>query len=151
MIDLHCHLRRASDDGPGTLEEALQMAQVAVADGVERVICTPHINHAYPANSSARIAERVEELRAGLAHAEIPLSIAPGAEIALTRALELDDEELRALSLAGSGVILLELPNRLRGAACRAARAGHPPRAAPSALAHPERCLSFSSAAGPAG
>lgn len=143
MIDLHCHLLPGIDDGPGTLEGAVQMAQLAVADGVERIVCTPHINHSYPGNSAARIAEAVDSLRGELAAAGVPLQIDAGGEVALTRALELDDDELRALSLAGSGLILLELP--IGAEVPRAAQLVRSvlARGHRVLLAHPERCLSF--------
>lgn len=143
MIDLHCHLLPGIDDGPGTLEEAVQMARVAAADGVQQIICTPHVNHAYPGTTAEGVAQAVDILAAALASAGVPLQIAPGAEIALTRALELDDHALAALSLAGSGLILLELP--IGSEVPRAAQLVRSilARGHRVLLAHPERCLSF--------
>ena len=43
VIDLHCHLLPGIDDGPKTLETTLEMARIAVADGIETIFCTPHI------------------------------------------------------------------------------------------------------------
>ena len=34
MIDLHCHMLPGIDDGPRDLKTALQMAELAVADGI---------------------------------------------------------------------------------------------------------------------
>lgn len=48
MVDIHCHLLPGLDDGPETLEEALAMAEMAVADGVTHVVATPHANDHYP-------------------------------------------------------------------------------------------------------
>lgn len=42
MIDIHCHILPGMDDGPETINVALQMAQSAIADGITRVIATPH-------------------------------------------------------------------------------------------------------------
>lgn len=44
MYDIHCHLLPGLDDGPDTLEQALAMADAAIADGITHVVCTPHCN-----------------------------------------------------------------------------------------------------------
>ena len=44
MIDLHCHLLPGIDDGPATLEEALEMARIAVANGIVESHVTPHLH-----------------------------------------------------------------------------------------------------------
>ncbi|MCS7002292.1 MAG: hypothetical protein NZ518_05520 [Dehalococcoidia bacterium] len=41
MIDLHCHILPAVDDGPATLDDALRMAERAVADGLIHVSLPP--------------------------------------------------------------------------------------------------------------
>lgn len=48
MIDIHCHLLPGMDDGPDTLEESVQMAEMAIIDGITHVIATPHANDTYP-------------------------------------------------------------------------------------------------------
>ena len=42
MIDLHCHILPGLDDGPATIEESLEMAEAAIADGITHVVATPH-------------------------------------------------------------------------------------------------------------
>jgi protein-tyrosine phosphatase len=48
MVDIHCHLLPGLDDGPETLETSLQMAEMAIQDGITHVIATPHANDRYP-------------------------------------------------------------------------------------------------------
>ncbi len=48
MVDIHCHLLPGLDDGPETLEQALEMAEMAIADGITHVVATPHANARYP-------------------------------------------------------------------------------------------------------
>ena len=43
MIDLHSHILPGIDDGATSLEMSLDMARMAVADGVHTMACTPHI------------------------------------------------------------------------------------------------------------
>lgn len=47
MIDIHCHILPGLDDGPESLEMSLEMAEMAVADGITHVIATPHANSQY--------------------------------------------------------------------------------------------------------
>lgn len=112
MIDLHCHLLPGIDDGPPDMATALEMARAHVAAGVGTVVCTPHVTHDLP-NDAARIAAAVETTRAALADARVPLEILPGAEIAITKAADLDDDALRALALGGGPWLLVEAPLRL--------------------------------------
>ncbi len=44
MIDLHCHLLPAVDDGPRDMGEAIAMCRRAVEEGITHAITTPHIH-----------------------------------------------------------------------------------------------------------
>src|SRR3954470_13888154 len=44
MVDVHCHLLPAVDDGSKSWEMSAQMCQVAKADGITHIVCTPHSN-----------------------------------------------------------------------------------------------------------
>src|SRR4030042_4791087 len=43
MIDVHCPLLPGGDDGVKPLEDAVEMARVAVAQGVRKIVATPHV------------------------------------------------------------------------------------------------------------
>jgi protein-tyrosine phosphatase len=59
MVDIHCHILPGIDDGPGSFEVSLEMAEMAIADGITHVVATPH------ANSSHRyVPDLVNQLRA---------------------------------------------------------------------------------------
>ena len=111
MIDLHCHLLPGLDDGPATLEDALEMARIAVADGITHTVCTPHIYPGLYPNNADVIAAAVTRFRQALAAQDIALAVSDGADIHLT------PECLSALSsghyptLAASRYFLLEPPH----------------------------------------
>jgi len=42
MVDIHCHILPGLDDGPATLAESVEMAKMAMADGITHVVATPH-------------------------------------------------------------------------------------------------------------
>jgi len=47
MVDIHCHILPGLDDGSDSLETSLEMAEMAIADGVTHVVATPHANSDY--------------------------------------------------------------------------------------------------------
>jgi protein-tyrosine phosphatase len=110
VIDLHCHVLPGIDDGPATLEQALDLARRAEAAGIATIAATPHVDWSYPANDAARVAAGVDALQAELDAAGIGMRVVRGGEVAVTRAVDLPDEELRALTLGGGPWLLLECP-----------------------------------------
>jgi protein-tyrosine phosphatase len=110
VIDLHCHLLPGIDDGPGTMEESLVMARAFVDAGTTRVAVTPHVSWDYPHVTPELITTGVRGLRDALDAAGVPLEIVPGAEIALSRAGDLEAETLRSLTLGDGPWLLVEPP-----------------------------------------
>lgn len=104
--ELHFHLLPGVDDGPDDLDEALDLARMAVADGTAAVVCTPHVHHV----DVATIPDRVRELQAGLDAALIPLGLRAGGEI--SPGTFLTDAELATIAQgpAGRRWVLLEGP-----------------------------------------
>ena len=48
MVDIHCHILAEVDDGPKSWDVAEEMCRMAVADGIEHIVATPHANDRYP-------------------------------------------------------------------------------------------------------
>jgi len=61
MVDIHCHILPGLDDGASTLEDSVQMAEMAIADGITHVVATPHANAQYKFDPDV-IRQRREEL-----------------------------------------------------------------------------------------
>lgn len=47
MVDIHSHAVPGLDDGPNILEEALQVAEMAITDRISQVIAPPNANDTY--------------------------------------------------------------------------------------------------------
>lgn len=135
MIDIHAHLLPGVDDGSPSLEVTLGVLRRFRADGVDAVVCTPHL-----AASEAALAPHADYVgRFG----EL-LGAAPGSpELSLGFEIMLDvpgaDLTAPQLTLGSSRAVLVEFP-----------RAGVPPGAGAElariralgvvpVLAHPER------------
>ena len=56
MIDLHCHILPAVDDGAASLQASLAMSEQAIAQGITHLLCTPHHNNGrYENDKKSRI------------------------------------------------------------------------------------------------
>jgi protein-tyrosine phosphatase len=66
MVDLHSHLLPGLDDGAKSVEEALAMAEDAIADGITHVVGTPHASSNYAFNF-VKVREARDTLSAKLA------------------------------------------------------------------------------------
>jgi protein-tyrosine phosphatase len=110
VIDLHTHILPGVDDGSPTLDDALDMARSAVADGIRAVAATPHVRDDYP-TEPGRMEEGVTELRAALSGAGIALDVLSGGEVAIDQLALLSEEDLARFGLGGNpDYVLLETP-----------------------------------------
>lgn len=142
MIDLHSHILFGIDDGPAQLEGSLALARAAVAAGTGTIAATPHIDLRLGVRPADRDA-RLQEVRAAIAAAGLPLRVVPGGEIALDRYLELGADELEALRLGDGEFLLLECPLAQAAGAFDRFLAALLARGVRMLLAHPERCPEF--------
>jgi protein-tyrosine phosphatase len=65
MIDIHHHLLFGLDDGAKDIQTSLAMAEMAAADGITHIVCTPHANSHYNFDPAVN-QQRLEQLRARL-------------------------------------------------------------------------------------
>lgn len=111
MIDLHCHILPGLDDGARDLETALEMARVAVADGITDVVATPHAADGLYRTDAASIRVAVAAFRTALATAGLPLRVHMGSEVHVHPELVRNVAAGRLLTVNDAGrYILLELP-----------------------------------------
>ncbi|MGL4694351.1 tyrosine-protein phosphatase [Enterococcus larvae] len=87
MIDLHCHILPNVDDGAQNVEEAILMAESAVAQGIEHILCTPHHNNGRYSNPAAEVILKVQELQGLLDRRNIPLNLYEGQEVRISEDL----------------------------------------------------------------
>ena len=139
LADTHCHLLAGLDDGPRTLDEAVQMCRIAYEEGTRVIAATAHMNEQWPEVTPERIRAATKELAARLEEINLPLTVYPCAEVTISP--DLGDLWVRGelLSVSDRGVyLLMELPTGVFLDLCdlvrRLKEAGIRP-----ILAHPER------------
>jgi protein-tyrosine phosphatase len=107
LIDLHCHLLPAVDDGSRTVAQSVRVLTRFAAEGVTAVCLTPHLLASEAAEPPPAHEAAFEALR--VAAPPTP-ALHRGAEVMLDRPLPAVAAERRAVTLAGSRHILVEFP-----------------------------------------
>jgi protein-tyrosine phosphatase len=82
MIDIHCHILPAVDDGPRSMNESLAMLSKAETDGIMHIVATPHCNqnlHLFRPEIIPQVARLNEQAQKH----ELQVVVLPGSEIAL--------------------------------------------------------------------
>src|SRR5436190_7963238 len=89
VIDIHSHIMPEIDDGARNLEEAVEMARIAVQDGIERMVSTPHMFNGLSQNPGpSEILDRVAALNEAIAGAcGGLLKILPGNEVHISHGI----------------------------------------------------------------
>lgn len=114
MIDIHCHILPNLDDGARSMDESVAMARLAAADGISRIVATPHVNGKGSGLGGGRLVEGarfagpVAAVNRRLHYENIPVTVLPGAEIASNTAVAGD---LSGLGMNDTRFLLIELPH----------------------------------------
>jgi len=107
LVDVHCHILPELDDGALSLRDSVAMARQAHADGIAVVCATPHIRDDHDVRVS-ELPARLGALERELERQGVGVGVVLGGEVGQHAAEELSVAQLRALSLAGNGWVLLE-------------------------------------------
>ncbi len=114
FVDIHCHMLPGIDDGAADWQESLEMARMAVSDGTQTVIVTPHQLGNFAHNQGDDIRRLVKQMQDVLREQGIPLEVMPGADVRIEDGMleKLASGEVLSLGDLG-GHVLLELPHEL--------------------------------------
>lgn len=138
MVDIHCHILPATDDGAISLEESVAMCRAAADDGIEVIVCTPHMfDGVHTTPERGAILERIEQVTAAC---EGKIKLLPGGEVRYSHEIfqEAKDPQTR-IKLNGTSYMLLEfafqmVPANIEMTIFQMLQAGVTP-----VIAHPER------------
>jgi protein-tyrosine phosphatase len=140
-VDLHFHLLPGVDDGPDDLPASLDLARAALAAGTGAIVATPHFRSDLGATDAREVDDRVRELRASLAAADVRLGLGCGAELGHEMVFNLRQAELDLLAQGPPGArwLLVETPFHGIGEDFHAATDELRARGFGVLVAHPER------------
>ena len=114
MIDIHCHMLPGIDDGPEALDESIEMARLAVANGITEAVVTPHIHAGRYENTRESVGKATRQLQQCLQANGIVLRLRGAAEIRIGPELMtmVEAQQVPWLgSLDGYQLVLLEFPH----------------------------------------
>lgn len=114
FVDIHCHMVPGIDDGARDQADSLAMALLAVEEGIDTVIVTPHQLGNFAHNSGDEIRVRAVELQELLTANGVPLKILAGGDVRIDAGMVQQVLDGDVMSLADHKKhVLLELPHEL--------------------------------------
>jgi protein-tyrosine phosphatase len=114
MIDVHCHLLPGIDDGAQTLDDSIELINLAIADGITHIVATPHIHPGRFNNDTASIANAYSQVMRWVKQTKAPIKLSTAAEVRISIEL-LQMLEHHTIPFVGQwdgyNVMLLEMPH----------------------------------------
>ena len=108
MIDIHSHIMPEIDDGARTVEEAVEMAEIAAHDGIEQMVSTPHMFNGLSHNPQPdEILARIAKLQNAFGSI---LKILPGNEVHISHEIADQVRTNRVTRLNNMNYMLVEFP-----------------------------------------
>jgi protein-tyrosine phosphatase len=111
MIDIHCHILAGIDDGAQNDNDSLEMARLAVQEGIRAIIATPHHKNGRYNNPKENILEKVAVINKKLVQEKIDLKILPGQETAIYGEMIEDYDKGQIMTLNDTNYVFVELPS----------------------------------------
>lgn len=108
---MHSHILWNVDDGPKTIEQAVQLIELAAKEGITRLIVTPHSCHPQFDVNYLTVKNKTELLQQELIKQHIPLTLFTGHEVRLSEKIISLYKTKQLHTLAMSNYLLLELPS----------------------------------------
>lgn len=110
MYDIHSHILYGVDDGAVCIEESVEMAAQAAADGMEAIIATPHYIEGLYASGYENNLSKLNRLIREIDKAGINMDIYLGNEILITPDILKLVKQGKVTALNESRYLLIELP-----------------------------------------
>ncbi|WAA09711.1 tyrosine-protein phosphatase [Fervidibacillus albus] len=111
MIDLHSHILPGIDDGAQTVEDSLEMAKVAVQNGIKKTVATPHHQTSKSQNPKNEIVPRIKQINEALQKEGIPLEVLLGQEVRIFGEWMEHYEKGQIATINDTQYVLVEFPS----------------------------------------
>ncbi len=146
FYDIHAHILPGVDDGPATMEEAIQTIKVSSDQGVKSILATPHRRDVQEKLSIKDIRRLVNEINLNADQLHIDIVTKLGMENHLNSSLGEELDRGDSLTINGGIFVLVEMPyiavinSEIMDALDDLMKRGYIP-----VIAHPERMEMFQS------
>ncbi|KPU27357.1 hypothetical protein TR13x_04550 [Caloranaerobacter sp. TR13] len=110
MHDIHSHILPSVDDGAKHIEEAVEMARIAEANGVKTIFATPHYIEGEGYKNTEHNKKVLDRLNEALKVENIGVKVLLGNEVFITPDIVKLLEEGEVSTLNNSRYLLVELP-----------------------------------------
>lgn len=108
LIDMHCHILPAIDDGAQSVRSSLKMLKIAADEGITHMVATPHYKKDRHSASPETVERLVEEVQDLCDENHLPIRIFPGNEVMYFGDLAETYDENRMLTMNKSEYLLIE-------------------------------------------
>lgn len=110
MIDLHCHLVYATDDGSRDIDSSIRMLKEARDAGFKQICCTPHYLAPQYIKTKHENQEKLEVMKKRLKEENIDIELFLGNEIYITENTSELIQTGKASTIADTDFVLVEFP-----------------------------------------
>lgn len=112
MIDLHCHILPAVDDGSKTIDNSLKMAIQAQKEGIKKILLTPHHMDGEYVNHKNQTMLHVKNFQNDLWDNNIDIEVRAGQEVHINGDLikSIENDDILYADKCGK-YLMLELPH----------------------------------------
>ena len=108
LIDMHCHILPAVDDGSQSMETTKKMIEIAAGEGITHMIATPHFKKAHHNASPETVQKLVDEVQKMAEENGIDIRFFPGNEVMYFGDIEEAYEAGRLTPMNGSDYLMIE-------------------------------------------
>lgn len=111
MIDIHNHILVDVDDGPKSINEAIELLKQAKSEGATDIVASPHHLHTRYSNDIQKVKMKLNELKKIEEIKELEIRLYSGQEIRVTDQIIDDINNGKIEGINGSRYLLLEFPS----------------------------------------
>ena len=108
MVDMHCHVLPAVDDGSQNMEQTIEMLRIASKEGISAMIVTPHYKDGRHNASVQTILSRIAQVQEEVVRQGIFVDLYPGNEIFYFHGVEDMLDKGHILTLNNTDRVLIE-------------------------------------------
>lgn len=120
LIDIHCHILPAVDNGSVSMEQTKRMLQIAYEEGITYIIATPHYGAGCVNAGSPALEDKLEQVRRAAKEIDTEFQIELGNELYYSQDIPEHLRKGKARTLANTRYCLVKFPEDEEYAAMKA-------------------------------